>query len=85
MTTFTILTGKKTIARHRDFYEKTADEHSFEAEEKIKIEDTKSLISKSNTLKPALKKKEDKLESLSENKKGLSKKKKKHFLVEHMF
>ena len=52
---------------------KTADEYSFEAEEKTKIKDVKSLILKSNALKRAVKEKEDKLESLIENKKRLKK------------
>ena len=38
-------------ARHHDFSKKTADEYSFEAEEKAKIEDLKSLILKPNALK----------------------------------
>ena len=54
---------------------KTADQYSFEAEEKTNIEDVKSLISKSNALKHSVKAKEDKLESLIENKKGLIQKK----------
>ena len=48
---------KITIARHHDFSKKNADQHSFEAEEKTKIGDVKSLISKSNALKRAVKEK----------------------------
>ena len=63
------------MARHHDFSKKTADDYSFEAEEISKIEDVKSLISKSNTSKRAVKEKEHKLERLIENTKRLIQKK----------
>ena len=50
---------------------KVADEYSFEAEEKTKIEDVKSLILQSNALTYSVMKKEGKLKSFIENKKML--------------
>ena len=50
---------------------KVADEYSFEAEEKTKIEDVKSLILQSNALTYSLMEKQGKLKSFTENKKML--------------
>lgn len=50
---------------------KVADEYSFEAEEKTKIEDVKSLILQSNGLTYSVMEKEGKLKSFIENKKML--------------
>ena len=50
---------------------KVADEYSFEAEEKTKIEDVKSLILQPNALTYSLMEKQGKLKSFTENKKML--------------
>ena len=55
--TLPMLTRKYNNARHYDFSKKTAVEYSFEAEEKIKIEDVKSLTLKSSALKCTVKEK----------------------------
>ena len=55
--TLPMLTRKYNNARHHDFSKKTAVEYSFEAEEKIKIEDVKSLTLKSSALKCTIKEK----------------------------
>lgn len=55
--TLPMLTRKYNNARHHDFFKKTAVEYSFEAEEKIKIEDVKRLTLKSSALKCTVKEK----------------------------